>query len=252
MNVCVFCVVHWNNEDEFKKLNLHMLDWKKRICQSLHNPFCFTAAGSYSNPKYKLNQLQTIQIGIPINKIDFFSPTDYIDNWKCGFLTGIYHALSHLEWDVLIYAHYAVLLDLDLNSIINDFMKSDKILCAPQQITQRGNSIETGFMIMKPDAAKKFATHFCGRETITDSTNSRIATEHQALLLFSSDWYKMIPTVATIKKKLPEFVNKKLSQLDKQFEITDKNFLKLPMIFGTEKHCGKKLLNQWIRKHPLK
>jgi hypothetical protein len=251
MSNCVFSTVCWNTKEEFDKLYSHMIDWKHRVDENFRNPYCFTTTGTYSDPRYRLNDLKTLQIGVPYKDQDYEDIPNAINYWKIGFLTGIFHALTHVKWNILAYVHYAVLLDIDLIPIIEEFEASDKIICAPQQLSQRGNSLETGLMLMKREAAIKFATRFPARETIMDPNGGRISVEDQVCLLFENEWMVMRPDIPTIRKGLPPFYNRPHTEFEKKFEISDKAFLDLPMIFGTEKHCGNELLCQWRYQHQL-
>ena len=120
-----------------------------------------------------------------------------------------------------------------------------------QQLSQFGNTMETGLMIMKREAVLKFATKFPVRESMTFGPDGQIAVEAQISLLFEDDWYLMLPEVLRIRRPLPGEVGHTQSTFKDFFKMTDEEFLNLPIIFGANKHCSKELLYQWKLHHPI-
>lgn len=219
----------------------HYTDWLlkehyNRVNKFIENPEIFYAPGSYSDPnECPIKNVDVIQIGIPNTR-------PYNRDWcyyHVGFMTGIYHALLNKKWDVLIHVQDRTLLGENLLPIITEFMNRPEILCAPKYSSQIGTFIETGLMMLKPQAAKIYATQHL---RVSLSSTAQLNVEEEAYQLFEDNWWNAWPEISTIRQL--DVIPEKSSA----FKLSEKTFLNLPFI-AAGKHSDKDLTNKWIDLH---
>lgn len=250
VKTCVFSISYWDNQKQADLLRNIYTEWQQRISTSLPGSSCFVSTGSYSNPSYNPTKLPLIQLGIE-KQLDNNTPR--INYFRCGFFGALYYFLLNkniYNWDSIAFVHYSVLLDIDLTKHIEDFLKQPKSIMAPSLLTQYGNLIETGLMVFKESAIKKWILNKGINDYHSDRKTWTII-EHEATMLFENDWYNPFPEIISIRKYNLPAENEK-STFIKRFELNDYAFLDNPFIFGLEKHCPKYLLDQWKQKHPIR
>jgi len=245
MNILVFCISHWTDQKHSNIVKPHLLEWQKRIDFYLDNPIKFLSMGSYSNPEYNPTSIPIIQNGMKYNvKEDSHF-------WRYGLFAGFNYALLNkekLNWDIVIYAHYSLLLGFDLMPYLYDFMKRPESICAPTMNSNWGSFLDTAFMIMKEEAIVKWITE---SSIYTPHTNKqqKILSEEEATILFEDDWYNPFTNISTLHKYL--FPHKgTITKMEKKFMLSLTDFLELPMILGLN-FCEPYELNLWLEKHKL-
>ena len=229
----VFGVCYWENEKP-----AYLEDWYARINKFLPNQGVYLCPGCWSDPKLCPIPVPVIQYGLKKSE-------DYSRNWcyyYSGFMTGIYHALLNLDFELLVHVQDRTLIGIDLTDIIQEFMERDEILCAPKYTGQIGVGIETGFMMMKKEAVMRYAT---SNMRCALSEYDQINVEDEALYMFDDDWWNPFPSIHTIREFDGTFVFKKTP-----FNLSQKKTINLP-ILAAGKHSLKREQVLWQQKHPL-
>lgn len=238
MKIQTFGVTYWSKQSNDYKLTYDMLnEHHNRIQKYISSTQMFYAPGSYSNPyDCPVKNVDVIQIGIENTK-------PYSRDWNyfhVGFMTGIYHALLNTDFDVLVHVQDRTLIGINLLPIISEFMSRKEIICAPKYTSLGGTSLETGLMIMKPEAVKIYATQ---HKRISLSDDPQMNVEEEAFGLFWDKWWNPWPHVSTIRQY------DVIRDAYNAFNLDESHFLQLPFIAAGAKHCDKDLQNKWINNH---
>ena len=247
MNTCVFSIVNWNTQEEAEKLRPILSEWKSRSDHYLDHPYTFLTLGSDSDLIHKPLDIDCVNLGFGHNP----NRPKRINHWKCGLFTGIYRALqlkSQIHWDYLIYDHYCVWQGASLIPYIEEFAKTPYTICAPQELTPWGSVLETGLMIMKPDAAREWLLQSGMHDVYID--NTPISVESEATIIFKDKWFNPFDNITSIKK-YHSGIKETSSEFEHGFTLTNKELVNNDFIFATTKHCSEQDIENWKMKHPL-
>lgn len=233
--VVVFSVCFW--KDQSPKL---YPDWKKRVCKYVNHDRLFLAPGSYSDPAILKDDTEIVQIGIP-------NTNCYGRNWcywHVGFMTAMYHLLLNVkDFDVAVHVQNSVLLGLDLNSYVLEFCNRSEILAAPKFTSEMGTYVETGLMMLKPEAVKQYAVSPL-RPSLSDKNEMNV--EEEAFLMFKDGWWNFLPETLTIRKKDDTVTDKGSGP----FDLSDEEFLQSQIIMASN-HAPAELVEKWIDTHKI-
>jgi hypothetical protein len=241
MKIVAYGVGNWDNQVQAEHLKIYYEEWRNRVRAYCNEPEMFIATGTYSDPKFTPLNLPVIQNGVTKTR-PYTKEWNYFRN---GFITGCWHALLNLEFDVLIHVQCRTLLGVDLMGNLHRFMDSSKQIMAPRFVCipkNIHNSVEVGLMAMKPDAVRLY-TSFGLRPSI--SPFDQINCETEALELFSDSWYNPYPEVHTCRKRVNSFGK------DSEDDLSKEEFMKLPFI-AAHKHAKKEDVEDWCHAHPCK
>ena len=244
MKLLVYGVGNWDSQEQAEILKPEYNEWLDRVRAFLGDPEIFLSAGSYSDPKFNPLNIELVQLNIPKTKnVDV--------NWnyfRVGFMTGIYHALFNPGWDLLVHCQCRTLIGKDIIPILNDFLKTSDLICAPKWTASHGISVEVGFMAMKPDAVKKYATSAL-RQSLTEAnieSDNELNVEKECYKMFMNSWYDPFPEIFSTRKRSAGWH----IDGDRDFELDINEFLRSTIIAGT-KHCSKAELKLWCKEHPV-
>jgi len=233
--IAVFAVSFWKDSPH-PLFNF----WKERVDKFINFSDIFLCPGSYSNPSVMNNQIDVVQLGIK-------NTLPYNKNWSyyhVGFLTGIYNTLINIkDFDALIHIQDSVLLNLDLNGIVSEFMERGEILAAPKFTSDMGCFIETGLMIMKRPAVERYATSHL-RPSLT--TNETMNVEEEAFYMFKDEWWNFLPEITTIRKR--DFTVSETG--NGIFELSDEEFISSPVIM-TSGYTTDEENKLWLEKNKI-
>ena len=155
-------------------------------------------------------------------------------------MTAMYHLLLTIkDFDVAIHVQNSILLNINLNRFIEEFITRTEILAAPKLTSDMGVYIETGLMMLKPDAVKQYVSAPL-RPSL--SLHPQMNVEEEAFHLFKNSWWNFLPNVLTIRKNDSTIINSGTGP----FDLSDEEFLQLPAIM-TSHHAPKNQIEQWIK-----
>lgn len=234
MKTHVFGVCYWGQETPH-----YLDDWHARIKAFLPHEKLFLCPGSYSNPdKLHLADVDVVQIGVQ-------NTEHYTRDWcyfYVGFMTGIYHALLNLDFDILVHVQDRTLIGNYLIRTLEEFSERKEILCAPKLTSQLGIGIETGFMAMKREAVLRYAT---SNLRCALSQYQQMNVEDEAFYMFGEDWWNPFPEVHTTRQEDHTY-----STENSPFTLSKPLTARLPII-ASGKHCNERYLSEWKKNHPI-
>lgn len=238
MFVC-FGSVYWECQDS-KILN-YLSHWKNRCLKYLNPEFLFMTTGSQVDKSINPIDCELIQLGIEKNK----PHSDNWNYWKISFMTGLFYSLSQYQADIIIHCQTTTFLNYDFKEIIEEFKNSEYSICAPRISSHWGHAIESGFIMLKKDAAIKYLTQPL-RPAF--SNNNVMCVEKELLELFGNEWLNPFPQFSTFRKTVEKEDTRTSNDYDnisKCYNINDNVFYKLPLIIGP-KHCTFEELDKWL------
>jgi len=239
MKIVVFGVGNWDSQAQADFLKPSYEEWRGRVRYFCNEPEMFIATGTYSNPKEAPLNVPIIQNGITKTR-------PYSKNWnyfRNGFMTGCWHSILNMEFDVLFHVQCRTLLGADMMSNLHRFMDSSKQIMAPRYVSKTReieNSIEVGCMAMKSDAVRLF-TSFGFRPSLSPS--AQVNCETEALELFKDSWYNPYPEINSCRKRESSFGK------DGEDDLSKEEFMKLPLI-AAQKHASGQDVKDWCAAHP--
>jgi|TARA_R110002126_G_scaffold122632_2_gene264413 hypothetical protein len=239
MKVVVFGTTNWDSKAQVDYLRPSLKEWKNRVNYFCGDPEMFISSGTYSDPKLNPLSIPLVQNGVQKTR-PYCKEWNYFRN---GFITGCWHSLLNMEFDVLVHVQCRTLLGTDLMSMLHRFNDSVNQIMAPRYVSisrNISNSVEVGMMAMKPDAVKTF-TSFGIRPSL--SPYEQINCEEEALELFSTSWFNPFPAISSCRKRESGFGE------DGPDDISKEEFLKLPLI-AAQKHASEKDVLDWCKRHP--
>lgn len=241
MKIVVYGVTNWDSQAQVDYLKPSLEEWRNRVRCFCDEPEMFMACGTYSDPKLNPLNIPLIQNGVTKTR-PYSKDWNYFRN---GFITGCWHSLLNMEFDVLIHVQCRTLLGADLMSNLHRFMDSNKQIMAPKYVSKTRNienSVEVGMMAMKPDAVRLY-TSFGIRPSL--SPYDQINCETEALELFGNSWYNPYYEINTCRKRESSFGKDGVDDLRKE------EFMKLPII-AAQKHASEQDIQDWCNAHPYK
>jgi hypothetical protein len=232
IKTAVFSVSFWKDEK-----HPYYDDWRKCVDKNINYDYLFTCPGSYSDPKIMENEIDVIQIGVE-NDLPYSRDWNY---WHVGFRTALVHLLLNIkDFDIAIHVQDSLLLNMNLDSYIQEFYERDDILASPQYLSEGGLSIETSFMMLKKEAIKKYINSPL-RPSL--SKQQVINVEEEAFYMFKDKWWNFIPEVPTIRKN--DFILLEPTQGESPFKLTEETFLNLPLISTSTSFTKEEDVKKW-------
>lgn len=250
MKILVFGVHHWFKPSS-KAEKKHLQEWHDRINKFIPNSEIFITTGCYSLQKQSPfpSQLPVIQNKIPYTK-EYSVRHNYFRN---GFMTGIWHALlNHENWDILFHIQPRVLLGVDMQPFIQEFINNDQYqVLAPNFYSQGGAKLEISFFGMKPGAVKSYSLGGLRNSFIQENDIYPWNTEQEAYEMFYNVRYNPWPEVFTTRQIDSVANGFGAPSLYSPFTILNiKEYGELPLI-STGKHCTVEFRNHWKRLHKI-
>ena len=239
MKIIVYGVTNWDSKAQADYLCPSLEEWRNRVRYFLHDPEIFMTTGTYSDSKFN-------PLNIPLIQNCITKTRPYSKEWnyfRNGFITGCWHGLLNMEFDILFHVQCRTFLGVDLISDLHRFMDSNKQIMAPRYVSKTRNitnSVEVGCMAMKPDAVRLF-TSFGVRPSL--SPYDQVNCEKEALDLFGNSWYNNKPEISTIRKRESSFGK------DMDEDISKEEFMSLPII-AAQKHASEQDIFDWCLAHP--
>lgn len=238
MLVC-FGSVYW--ESQYSENINYLSHWRNRCLKYIHPQVMFMTTGSYVDSSINPIDCELVQLGIQKDK----PHSDNWNYWKVSFLTGLFYSLIKHQADIIIHCQTTTFLNYDFRNIIEEFQNSKYSVCAPRVSSHWGHAIESGFIMLKRNAAVKYIT-----QPIRPSFSNTnvLCVEKELLELFKDEWFNPFPQYSTFRKTVEQEDARTFNNYDmisKCYNINDKDFYKLPLIIGP-KHCQFKELDKWL------
>lgn len=250
MKIILFTIVNWDTQEEADNLKEILNEWNIRK-QYFHPTYSFIVAGSVSNKKYHpLPDLPLIQTYIDKQ----FYPKTPINYWKCGLMTGLHHCLYQLntiDWDIVVYYHYCLLNSIDFSDIFKQFLSTNKSICALNKVSSYGSVMDTGLMIMKLSGVQKWILNSSSGFLYTTGGKT-VSVEKEADLIFKGDIFNPFPQIISMHQYNNGGHGIEKKPFNNRFNLTQKEFLETPIVFGYKHHCSNDNLIEWKKLHPFK